>query len=301
MITIKTFLSNGIERLQAHYEASEAKAVLYQLLIELLGISQTDLLLLDKDTALSADQELRLDAWMQRLSEGEPLQYVLGYAYFFDQRLDVAPGVLIPRPETEELVYLIKQELSRRQTPHPLRILDIGTGSACIPVGLATQIGPQMLGSIDAIDISPEALAIARINIERIATKVPITLLEADVFALDTPRVGGGYDIIVSNPPYIHPDEAEAMSVQVLDWEPNGALFAPADRPTIYYDAIAELAVRGWLRAGGMIWLEINPQYAELTLSRMCSIIGQSRLSEARLMADLSGKQRFIYLCTTVH
>lgn len=301
MITIKTFLSDGLKRLQTRYEAGEARAVLYQLLMESLGMSHTELLLLDKDTALSSEQRLCLEGWLMRLELGEPLQYILGYAYFFDLRLYVAPGVLIPRPETEELVYLMKQELSRRQSAQALRVLDVGTGSACIPLGLATQLGPLQLASIDAIDISPEALAIAHSNVERLRPEVAIRLIEADVFTLDAPMIAGGYDIIVSNPPYIHPDEAKTMSSGVLDWEPSGALFAPEDSPTLYYDAIAQLVCDGWLRPGGMVWLEINPLYAELTLSRMQAIIGADKLAEARLLHDLSGKERFIYLSTSIH
>lgn len=284
------------ERLSARYEIEEAKAMLHLLLEDQLQLSHTELLLLDKDTALSPDTLVRLSPLADRLVEGEPLQYILGYAYFFDRKIYVAPGVLIPRPETEELVYYIKQELEHIRPTQGLHILDIGTGSACIPIGLATQIESMYIESIDAIDLSLDALAIAHENIRRLDSPVEIRLESADVFSLDSPFREGGYDIIISNPPYIHPHEAQEMSESVLKWEPSTALFAPAESPTIYYDAIARLTRAGWLKSGGRLYLELNPLYAHLTLERMVDIIGTEHIEYAHLLNDLSGKERFLSL-----
>lgn len=296
MITIKSFLALYSERLSSRYEASECKVMLYRLLEEQLQLSHTELLLLDKDTALSAEAKESLCHLAERLVEGEPLQYVLGYAYFFEHKLSVSPAVLIPRPETEELVCLIQEDIVRGDEVKPLRVLDIGTGSACIPLGLAARVGSRHIVQIDAIDLSVDALSVARHNVQVAAQEVPIRLYEADVFDLASPFVEGGYDIIVSNPPYIHPIEAQEMSESVLQWEPSMALFAPAEEPTKYYDAIADLLRRGWLRRGGRVYLELNPLYAQLTLERMQSIIGKEHISRAELRRDLSGKERFLVL-----
>lgn len=298
MITVKRFISDSTALLSRLYDTTEARCITTLLLETYLGLSSAELLVYDKDTVLSSDKADKLSRARERLLEGEPLQYILGLAHFFDLKLYVAPGVLIPRPETEELVYLIKQDLMS-EALRGLRVLDIGTGSACIPCGLATQMPEGYIESIEAIDLSPEALRIAAVNVRQIEErypKPPIQLYEQDLFAdwSDNPTLGG-YDLIVSNPPYIHPQEAEQMTSQVLDWEPSCALFTPADEPTRYYDRIAELATsRQMLRPQGRLYLELNPLYAELTLGRMTAILQEYRsIQTAELLHDLSQKQRF--------
>lgn len=298
MITVKRFISDSTALLSRLYDTTEARCITTLLLETYLGLSSAELLVYDKDTVLSSDKADKLSRARERLLEGEPLQYILGLAHFFDLKLYVAPGVLIPRPETEELVYLIKQDLMS-EALRGLRVLDIGTGSACIPCGLATQMPEGYIESIEAIDLSPEALRIAAVNVRQIEErypKPPIQLYEQDLFAdwSDNPTLGG-YDLIVSNPPYIHPQEAEQMTSQVLDWEPSCALFTPADKPTRYYDRIAELATsRQMLRPQGRLYLELNPLYAELTLGRMTAILQEYRsIQTAELLHDLSQKQRF--------
>lgn len=294
MISIKSFLTLYLGQLSLRYDESEAKAMLHYLLRERLQLGYTELLLLDKDTALSSEDEEILCQQAERLLRGESLQYILGYAYFFDQRLLVSPAVLIPRPETEELVELVRYDIEQTEEIQALQILDIGTGSACIPVGLATQIGSKHIRRIDAIDLSPEALRIAQQNTAKHRELFGMNLYEADLFELSSPFVPGGYDVLISNPPYIHPNESVDMSESVLQWEPSLALFAPSEAPTIYYDAIATLVGKSWLRAGGRIYLELNPLYATLTLNRMKAIIGEERIASIELRKDLSGKERFL-------
>lgn len=301
MITIKRFIAEQSEVLAPLYGAGEARSMLLVLLEEYLSCSRSELLLLDKDTLLSSEVWAKLEVALSRLRAGEPLQYILGYAYFFDQKLEIAPGVLIPRPETEELVYLIKQDL-QHDGGEQLKVLDVGTGSACIPSGLASQVGSAYISQIDGIDFSPEALCIAQRNVESLKAQyrtIDFRLFLQDVFKVDVEHSElGGYDLIVSNPPYIHPCEAEDMTRSVLDWEPSTALFTPEDKPMLYYDQIARLACTpSFLREGGRIYLEINPLYAELTLESMLAILSPCRrVRVADIVEDMSNKQRFIRL-----
>lgn len=293
MMTIREFESTARSRLGTLYDLDEARAIVRLLLEECLSIDHTRLLTIDKDTLLSNDDAARLDHWMSELTHAKPLQYILGYAHFFGQKIAVAPGVLIPRPETEELVELIRL----REVPTaPLRLLDVGTGSGCIVCALASLLGKRL--SADAMEYSSQAQSIAERNLEVYShtTGANLCLLSANLFTcLDMEPPQEAYDIIVSNPPYIHPDEAEQMSPQVLDYEPSSALFASRDNPIIYYEAIARLADRGWLAPEGRIYLELNPLYAEATRDRVQEILG-SRVSEVELVSDLSGKQRLLYI-----
>lgn len=293
MITINTFLSDSYRSLAELYEQEELRLVLYRLLEEYLHLSQTDVLFLDKDTLLSPEALDKLSKAVARLAVSEPLQYILGYTEFYGLRLSVARGVLIPRPETEELIYTIKEDFMHLLDT-PLHAIDIGTGSACIPIALCTQMGDKLV-AVDAIELSSDALAIAQNNIDSLGLGHKIRLKQADLFALE--KCDAPYDVIVSNPPYIHPDEATAMSSQVLDWEPSTALFAPGESPIIYYEAIARLVQSGWLKPGGRLYLELNPLYAELTRDSILSIIGEGRVESCELLRDMSGKERFIRLC----
>lgn len=292
MITVNTFLSDSYGLLSKLYEQEELRLVLYRLLEEYLHLSQTDVLFLDKDTLLSPEVLDKLTKAVQRLGACEPLQYILGYTDFYGLRIGVAPGVLIPRPETEELIYIIKEDF-KDSKDSTLCAIDIGTGSACIPIALCSQIGDK-LSSVDAIDLSTEALVVAEKNLNSFGLGERIRLQQADLFALDI--CDAPYDIMVSNPPYIHPDEATSMSSQVLHWEPGTALFAPSDSPIVYYEAIARLISKGWLKPNGRLYLELNPLYAELTRDSILSTIGESRVGRCELLPDMSGKERFLRL-----
>ena len=300
MNTIKSFLASAFDRLIPIYNSpSEVKAITQALLMDKLAMSQTDLLLTDKDTPLSEDKWASLCSAISRLEQNEPLQYILGYAYFLDFKLEVSPSVLIPRPETEELVHLLTQTVKQEysSTLHtPIRILDIGTGSACIPIALARLLRKDAVEAIHSIDVSSEALQTAQKNIDTIEHNIPIKIQEANLFTLPVIEREEGYDIIVSNPPYIHPKEADEMIKQVLDWEPTTALFAPSERPTIFYDEIARLKHKGYLKNKAHIFLEINPLYAQETLNNMRSIIGKNNIHLADILNDMYGKERFIHI-----
>ncbi len=295
-ISISTIQRLAYERLKHLYDRSEIQAMTSQLLADLLCLNSVNALaLIDKDTLLSEETKDKFFNALHRLQKGEPFQYVLGYTYFYKDKLEVAEGVLIPRPETEELVAMALQSIAERYKDKKLNVLDIGTGSACIPCAIASEM-PYAV-NLTALEISEEARRIASKNVKTYCEKYQanITLQAGDLFALVEAEPQQTYDIIISNPPYIHPKEAEEMTDSVKDFEPSLALFTPKDRPTLYYEAIARLVAKGYLNKGGEVFLEINPLYAKETLAVMKEIIGEVLL-KAELKLDISGKQRFIKL-----
>ena len=265
------------------YGDGEAKAIA-QMVYELrFGLSLSDIYL-GKDTQLSADDQAELQEIAERLQHNEPVQYILGVADFCGRTFHVEPGILIPRPETEHLCRLISQSAVLPPTP---RVLDIGTGSGCIAITLALDIpGAQ----VTAWDISPVALRVAKDNAQRLG--VDTTFKEVDMLSVPySPPfggVGGGFDLIVSNPPYICDSEAEQMEANVLDYEPGLALFVPDDDPLKFYVPIMNYA-QSALRAGGQLWLETNPLYEEMIEERLLELG-----FEVTAHDDQFGKTRFI-------
>ena len=237
--------------LTAIYDAGEARAIA-QMVMELhFGLTMADVLC----GRMGDEPEMR--RIQQRLLTGEPVQYVLGEAEFCGRLFHVAPGVLIPRPETQELCQWMIATLS--SYPTPLSILDIGTGSGCIACTLAAEI-PE--ADVTAWDISETALAIARENAKR--TNVHVSFRQVDALQLPATPVPPAthYDLIVSNPPYICERERTAMAPNVLDHEPPLALFVPDDDPLLFYRAIADYA-RKSLKPGGSLFFETNPLYTQ--------------------------------------
>lgn len=239
------------EQLTPLYDETEAKAVVRTVLEVRYGLTLTDILC-GKVNDLSAEDGRSLEKIMQRLRQAEPVQYVLGETKFAGRRFKVAPGVLIPRPETEELCAWIVNE----HTPadgEPITILDIGTGSGCLAVTLCLDIQGA---TVSAWDISQDALRIANENAK--AWKAPVSLALQD--ALAAPKDSMKWDIIASNPPYICPSEAAEMAQNVLKFEPSTALFVPQSDPLLFYKAIANYAIQA-LKPGGKLYVEINPLY----------------------------------------
>lgn len=263
-------------RLAALYDAGEAKAIVRMVLDVRFGLSPTDIYC-GKVTQLSANDTEILEKMMQRLERAEPVQYVLGKADFCGRTFAVAPGVLIPRPETGELCRWIISGARGGE-----RLLDIGTGSGCIAVTLQQEIAGA---AVTAWDLSPEALSIARANAEAIGAEV--SMVQQD--ALQPPADHGLWDIIVSNPPYICNRERQHMERNVTDYEPQLALFVPDDDPLRFYRAIARYAAQA-LKPGGALFFEINPLYAA-DMPPMLSALGYTAMETRR---DMYGKQRFI-------
>lgn len=264
-------------RLQPYYTAEEVSALSRIVCCDLLGQAPTDYYL-GKDIALSPKKEQELEDILQRLSRFEPLQYIEGRTLFLGRELLVAPGVLIPRPETEELVELMLKEI-----PADARILDVGTGSGCIAISLAKEL-PDAL--VTAWDVSSEALSVARANARKLQSNV--RFVECDVLACQVDEVGL-YDVIVSNPPYVTEAEKADMEPNVLQWEPSLALFVPDDDPLRFYRRIAVLG-RDMLVDGGRLYFEINRAYGRemVEMLRTMGYVG------VRVEKDLSQNDRFV-------
>ena len=253
------------------YSAGEVSALTRILATELLGVSQMAFYMKD-DIALTAEQESSLDNAIERLKKHEPIQYILGYSDFCGLRFKVTPATLIPRPETSELVEWIANESNGTE-----RILDIGTGSGCIAVSLASKLPKS---SVSAWDISAEALAVATENSK--ANGYAVTFKQVDILAYEP--TNEQFDIIVSNPPYIKEVEKEDMEANVLDWEPHTALFVPDSDPLLFYRTIAEKATK-MLRPGGKLYFEINRAYGKETVD-MLSALGYTDIELRKDFAD---------------
>jgi release factor glutamine methyltransferase len=282
-------------RLTDRYEAGEAKAIVRLVMEVRFGLTLTDILC-GKVEALPAHSGQELERIMQRLAEGEPVQYVLGKADFCGRTFCVAPGVLIPRPETaelcEDIITDIKDKITEKQT---FTILDVGTGSGCIACTLAAEIpGTQ----VTAWDISDTALRIAADNARRLG--VNVTFEKVDVLSLSpntqhpTPNTQHPipntqqWDLIVSNPPYICNKERATMEAHVLDYEPESALFVPDSDPLLFYRAIARYAAKT-LKPDGSLWFEINPLYAD----ELVTMLNAEGFENTEIRNDQFGKQRF--------
>lgn len=276
------------QSLTARYETGEARAVARMVLEVGFGMSMAQLLC-DGLSNLSEAELLRLSEMQQRLLKGEPVQYVLGVADFGPYQLQVATGVLIPRPETYELCEVIVKDFSK-SSHSPLRILDLGTGSGCIACTLAAELPAA---EMTACDISAEALAIAKKNARKL--DVSVRFVQGDMLALDhseelaPERIKMHWDVMVSNPPYICMEEAALMEPHVLEHEPHQALFVPDDDPLLFYRAIADYATKT-LRHGGTLYLELNAHYAE----DCRQLFIQNGFADVRLMEDQFGKLRFL-------
>ena len=263
--------------LQESYSVQEAANLSRIVCCEMLGQTTIDYYL-GKDIILSSKEMQKLNGILARLLNFEPIQYIQGTARFLERSYHVAPGVLIPRPETEELV-----EVMLREIPSDARILDIGTGSGCIAISLSKTF-PN--AKVTAWDVSEDALCIARRNNDDLQASV--CFVKQDVLAW---RGDGGqcYDVIVSNPPYITESEKQEMERNVLDWEPFSALFVPNNDPLLFYRRIGELC-RMMLVDGGRLYFEINRAYGEATAMMLC---GQG-YTGIRILKDISGNDRFV-------
>lgn len=266
--------------LQAGYAQREAAWLSRIVCNEMLGQSLTDYYA-GKDMTLSVDERHKLDNILARLLKFEPIQYVQGQAGFWGRIFRVTPDVLIPRPETEELVELMLAELDP-----DARVLDIGTGSGCIAVTLSCE---RPAATVVAWDISEEALAVARGN--NAALRGRVTFERRNVLE-PVPSDGFKekcYDVIVSNPPYVCEAERAAMERNVTDWEPFCALFVPDDDPLRFYRHIAQLG-RMLLVAGGKLYLEINQAFGQATVA----LLNDYGYRNTIIRKDMSGNDRFV-------
>lgn len=263
--------------LQECFSAQEAANISRIVCCEMLGQSTVDYYL-GKDITLSLKEKQELDGILPRLCNFEPIQYIQGTARFLGRTFRVAPGVLIPRPETEELVETMLKEIS------PLsRILDVGTGSGCIAISLSKELPDA---KVSAWDISEEALAIASANNE--ALQASVRFCQRDVLTC-LPDVGERYDVIVSNPPYVIESEKQDMERNVLDWEPFQALFVSDNDPLLFYRRIAELG-KVMLVPEGRLYFEINRAFGEA----VAAMLREQGYANPRILKDISGNDRIV-------
>lgn len=272
------------------YDDYEAKAIARMVYEVRFGLMPSDLFI-GKDTQLSTDDQKLLAEITQRLLTGEPIQYVLGEAEFGGRTFHVEPGVLIPRPETYELCqWIMEERRGKKEEGRNTSILDIGTGSGCIACTLAAELADA---EMTAWDISDDALRIATENAKR--TNVHVSFEKVDVLntsLLNRERPATGLDIIVSNPPYICNKERATMERNVLEHEPELALFVPDDDPLLFYRTIARFAAKA-LNPSGALYFEINPLY----VSEMQQMLSEEGFSHTEIRNDQFGKQRFTKSC----
>ena len=272
--------------LAQRYDEGEAKAIARMTYEVRFGLTFSDLCL-GKDTQLSADDQTELEEIAQRLSQGEPIQYVLGQTGFCGRFFIVNEAVLIPRPETEELCRWIAESEKRKVISDKCSILDIGTGSGCIAITLAA----EMLGAgVTAWDISKDALEVARENAKR--TGVHVSFEQVDALHLTSDilhQTSGVFDLIVSNPPYLCNKERATMETNVLEHEPHTALFVPDDDPLLFYRAIAQYGQTA-LKEGGWLYFEINPLYADA----LADMLRMMSYHDIEIKEDQFGKQRMM-------
>ena len=230
------------------------------------------------DRELLDETRQRIQAVVDRIKAGEPVQYAVGRARFMGMDFKVTPDVLIPRPETEGLCDTIVRDADGRSD---LRVLDIGTGSGCIAVSLARALP---FAQVDAMDVSPSSLAVARENAQQLGAKV--NFIQADILTAKAPEAY--YDIIVSNPPYVCRSEEADMDERVSDREPALALFVPDDNPLKFYRAICRYASRG-LKPGGRLYFEINSRFPE----EMRRLMEDEGFTDVDVTRDYKGNYRF--------
>ncbi len=277
-MTVREELIEIRRRLDGIFDRREREAVILLIFSHVKGWGRVDLII-NEGKDLSDFSKKEIDSIVDRLILGEPIQYITGQARFFGMDFKVGPGVLIPRPETEELVDWIADDAKGRDD---LSVLDIGTGSGCIAIVLARTLS---FPNVTAIDLSEAALKYAQLNAKDLKAKVGF--IKADMYKwLPEPE---SFDIVVSNPPYIAPDEASDMEVRVKDFEPSEALFVTAEDPIRPYKRIEEIARRG-LIPGGYLYLELNPRFAEQVKAYY-----QSRgWGDVEIRVDSYGKKRMM-------
>jgi release factor glutamine methyltransferase len=264
------------------YPNSEIKGII-RLIMEQICSLQPHQYLIFQDIQLSNEKKNKIIEVVERMKSKEPIQYILGTADFYSIPFEVNSSVLIPRPETEELVDLI---ISENSTSIGKNILDIGTGSGCIAITLQKNI---KTAHVYAVDISAEALNVARRN--AVQNQTDVTFIQTDILQLEKAQkdIPYTFDIIVSNPPYIKQEEKKEMEQNVLDFEPHLALFVPDQDPLLFYRHIAEFG-KEKLKENGLLYFEINAACGEITYK----MLQKKGYNKVQLIKDLSGKDRII-------
>jgi release factor glutamine methyltransferase len=273
------------ETLTTLYNKQEAGSLAWLSISHVCKFNRSEYLNL-KNTEVPADQYEALLKILKSLKTGKPLQYVIGETEFYGLTFKVNPSVLIPRPETEELVEWILSDIRKSEiSPEEIKIIDIGTGSGCIPISLKINLPDAKLY---AVDVSPEALDVSRQN--SALNNARIHYVQDDILNPTSEELKNEkFEIIVSNPPYVLEAEKPKILPNVLDHEPHLALFVPNDDPLIFYKAIADFAIKN-SDINVALYLEINENLGEETVK----LLEQKGFNNIELRKDLSGKDRMI-------
>ncbi|MEO5603151.1 MAG: peptide chain release factor N(5)-glutamine methyltransferase [Cyclobacteriaceae bacterium] len=280
----KVLFQEIVGRIRIPEDPQEIDSLAYLLFECVLGISKTDVMA-GKEINLSQDQALKLQQSIVRINDFEPVQYVVGEAFFYGRKFTVNPAVLIPRPETEELIRVVveyKNSLTEFNPARTLRVLDIGTGSGCIAISLFHETSPA---EVYATDVSTDSLAVAAQNAESLHAE--IHLLQHDI--LKDALTIKDMDVLVSNPPYVRKNERENMNRNVIDYEPHLALFVPDDEPLIFYSAIVKQSQK-ILNPHGLLVVEINEKFGKEVLQLFVS----HGFKDVVVIRDVNRKDRIV-------
>ena len=258
-MTVNDYKKRFLNQLPAFYDETERLNLFYMIMEFVLNYNKVDVVLNGNDSVLIENQQ-KIDEVFNRLQNNEPIQYITQQANFFGYDFKVSPATLIPRPETEELVDWVLTEM-KKQPQKNWRVLDIGTGTGCIPITIKKEFP---FAKVFAIDISVDALKIAQEN--AINLKADVTFIQQDILQTEQLDV---YDIIISNPPYVRNLEKAEINENVLQHEPHLALFVDDNDPLIFYRKITQLAQKS-LNENGMLFFEIN-QYLGIEMQEMVS------------------------------
>jgi release factor glutamine methyltransferase len=283
MTTVGKLFNELVGELEELYSQEEAINIMRIVFQEKLGLSRADMALQNEQTVDDKSRKLIFQI-AEKLFEGQPVQQLLGSVHFLNTKLRINKNVLIPRPETEELVDIIIKE---NREEEDLQILDIGTGSGCIAIALANNLEGSI---VKALDISQPALELARIN--AIANNAAVDFMNLDILVEENWKKLKTFDIIVSNPPYVLETEKANMHINVLNHEPHVALFVPQDDPLLFYEKISDMALTH-LNKTGKLFFEINAAYGQETKKMLL----KKGFAEVTLRKDINGKDRFVKAC----
>lgn len=277
--TVRTVIKEVSEKLSGLYPVEEIQSF-QRIILEKIFQTSIHKIYLDLEKNISNSEYTEITGIVNHLKTGYPIQYLIGEVEFYGLPIRVKPGVLIPRPETEELVDLVIRSLPKNQ----LKVLDIGTGSGCIAIALAKNLS---LAEVYAIDFSEEALLQAKGN--AILNDVCVHFSSCNILnPVDLPN-GAPFDVIVTNPPYVRRLESKNMKSNVLDHEPHIALFVDDDDPLSYYNAIAQKAYK-LMNSGGILFCEINEALGKET----AAVFAENSFFEVKVLKDINGKDRFL-------
>ena len=279
MMTVNELYRSFLKELSDSHDVHEAATITSMIFEYVSGINKYALIK-TPDAILPTEQINLIHESLAALKKNKPVQYITGEAWFYKIKLKVSPAVLIPRPETEELVAVVIDALKNKSG---IQLIDIGTGSGCIAIAIKKNV-PDV--SVTAIDVSSEALIIAKQN--ALAEKTAIRFIQNDFLSKENQDDLGEYDIIVSNPPYIPQAEEKRMDKNVTEYEPHLALFVDDTRPLIFYERISDFSNK-YLKNNGMIFLETHEKFAGKVAALFDSGAFRSEIKK-----DISGKKRMI-------